>query len=578
MWRPRAEFVPAEGTLAERVLAARGFIDGDGVKAFLNPSLLQLHEPALMADVDRGAERLLGALGAGEPIAIYGDYDVDGVTATAILFHVMRAIKPGADVRTYVPHRIDEGYGLNAAAIEQLAADGAKVIVSVDCGVTAVEPAAAARRAGVDLIITDHHHPPETADGLPAAHSVIHPRRPGAPTAYPFGDLSGAGVAYKLAWRLAAMHSGGSKVSIEMRKVLLDLLAFAALGTIADVVPLHGENRVLAAFGLGRIKHSPIAGLRALVEASGLAGESIREEQVGFVLGPRLNACGRMGHAAEAVELFTTATGTRAEEIAKKLTQLNDERRATERRIAEQAAKMAEEAGMTGNGRRAIVLAHEDWHMGVVGIVCSRLVEKFCRPTILMAKKDGECKGSGRSIEGFDLHGALAKCARHLNSFGGHAMAAGVRLEEANLTPFVEAFTEQAAVIREDQLTASLCVDCDARVGDLTMAAVKDLEKLAPFGPSNPRPRVRVVDARLSMKPEALGAAGTHLKLLVKCNRTGATMKVVGWNWGERREDLAAGMEVEVVISPKVNVWNGAARVEGELGDVRVCEAGESRP
>lgn len=572
MWRPRTE-QPAAGTLVERVLAARGIVDGEEIRAFLNPTLLQLHEPSLMGDMDIGAARILEALSRGERIAIYGDYDVDGVTAAAILYHVFKAMAPDADVLTYVPHRIDEGYGLNSGAIEQLASEGAKVIVSVDCGVTAVEPAETARRAGVDLIITDHHAPPEHEDRLPRAMAVIHPRRPGA--AYPFGELSGAGVAFKLAWRLAALQSGGSKVSPALRKVLLDLLALAALGTIADIVPLHGENRVLAACGLGRIKHSPIAGLKALVEASGLAGEHVGEEQVGFVLGPRLNACGRMGHAAEAVELFTTASGARAEEIARNLTKLNDERRATERRIAEQAARMAEESGMTGSGRRAIVLAHEEWHMGVVGIVCSRLAEKFCRPTILMTRVDGECRGSGRSIEGFDLHGALARCAAHLSTYGGHAMAAGLRLDERNLEAFVEAFSAEAAAIADEQLTPSLRVDCDAGVGELSMESVRELEKMAPFGQGHPRPRIRLLGARLADRPQVLGATGAHLKLLLKCVRTGAMVRVVAWNWGERKELLAAGMEVEAVVSPRISSWNGTSRVEPELGDLRVCGADE---
>jgi single-stranded-DNA-specific exonuclease len=577
LWRPRTEFVPAQGTLVERVLASRGLTDAEAVRLFLNPSLLHLHDPSLMKDMDTGAQRLLAALTDREPVAIYGDYDVDGVTATAILYHVLKAIAPDSDVRTYVPHRIDEGYGLNTGAIEQFAADGAKVIVSVDCGVTAVDPAAAARRAGVDLIITDHHHGPECEEGLPDAHAVIHPRRPGAQPAYPFGELSGAGVAYKLAWRLASMHCGSSRVTPALRSILLDVLAFAALGTIADVVTLSGENRVLAAFGLTRIKHSPIPGLRALVEASGLAGDNIDEHHVGFVLGPRLNACGRMGHAAEAVELFTTATGSRAEDIATKLTKLNNERRATERKIADQASRMAEEAGMTSQDRRAIVLAHDDWHQGVVGIVCSRLVDRFCRPAILMARKDGECRGSGRSIEGFDLHGALSTCASHLSSFGGHAMAAGLRLDAGRLDAFADAFVAAATdAISDEQLTPSLCVDCDARAGDLTPESVAELDRLAPFGPGNPRTRLRLVDARLAMKPEALGSTGSHLKFLLKCQRSGKVLRVVAWNWGERQQDFAAGMEVEAVVMPKLSTWNGITRVEAELADLRVCESSEA--
>lgn len=570
MWKPRAEH-QAKGTLVERILAARGLTDPEEVRLFLKPSLLHLHDPSLMTDLDKGAARMLEAARSGQPIVIYGDYDVDGVTATAILFHMLRAVAPQADVRTYVPHRLEEGYGLNAAAIDQLAAVGAKVIVSVDCGVTAVEPALAARRAGVDLIITDHHNPPEGDEALPAAYAVIHPRRPGS--TYPFGELSGAGVAYKLAWRIASMHCGAARVSESLRALLLELLSFASLGAIADIVDLRGENRVLAAFGLGRIKNSSNPGLRALVEASGLAGDDIDTEHVGFALGPRLNACGRMGHAREAVELFTTAEGERATEIAQSLTQHNNERRTTERRIAEQAMRLAEEAGMTLSDRRAIVLAHEDWHPGVVGIVCSRLVDKFCRPTILMQRKDGVCAGSGRSIEGFSLHSALQRCAEHLTTFGGHDMAAGLKLDADRLDAFAAAFIEAAnAEIRPEHLTPSLWVDCDALLSEVTPEAVRELDRLAPFGPGNARPRVRITDAIISSQPEPFGGRGDHLTVMVRSRTSSRIIRLVGWKWAEWRDQLAAGMSIEAVVHPRLNVWNGTTRVEPELADLRVCE------
>jgi single-stranded-DNA-specific exonuclease len=268
--------------LVDRVLSARGIAQA-GAGDFLDPRLVHLHDPALIPDMDRAAARLLGALKGGETIAIYGDYDVDGITATAMLYHMFGAIAPDAlreRVITYVPHRIEEGYGLNADAISELAKRGAKVIVSVDCGVTAVEPARRAREEGVDLIITDHHNAPAGDAPLPDAFAVVHPRRPGS--AYPFGDLSGAGVAYKLAWRLATMHERSPRLSPPMRTLLIDMLAFAALGTIADVVPLIGENRVIARFGLGRIKHSPFIGLRALVNASSLGGENVDAMDVGW--------------------------------------------------------------------------------------------------------------------------------------------------------------------------------------------------------------------------------------------------------------------------------------------------------
>lgn len=568
LWKPRVRPLPSEGPLLARILAVRGLTDPAASAAFLEPSLLHLHDPSLIPDLDRAAERLLAALKAREPVVIYGDYDVDGITATTILYHTFNAIAPGAPVRTYVPHRLEEGYGLNAAAIRQLAFDGARVIVSVDCGITATDPAREAKAAGVDLIVTDHHNPPRTLEDLPDAYAVVHPRRPDS--GYPFGELSGAGVAYKLAWRMATMHCGSRRVTADLRALLLEMLAFAALGAIADVVPLVGENRVIVRHGLPRVKHTSNIGLRALVEASGLAGDDIDSDHVGFALGPRLNACGRLDHAREAVELFTTATPGLAADIAQNLCRLNDQRRATERRIAEHAAAMAEEAGMTVPERRAIVLAHRDWHAGVIGIVCSRLVERFCRPTILLqVKDDGEAHGSGRSVEGFSLHAALEACAGHLMAFGGHDMAAGLRLEERALPAFTEAFTAYANDrIAPDRLMPCVWFDCEAGLHELTPDVVGKLEMLAPFGVGNPRPRIRLTNLRLDRHPEPFGSTGKHLSVFVRSGER--WMRLIGWNWAERRAALAAGLTLEAIVSPKISTWNGRTTVEPEIEDLCV--------
>ncbi len=558
--------------LAARVLAVRGLTDPQASAAFLNPSLMHLHDPALVPGLDRAAERILGALRQGEPIVVYGDYDVDGVSATAILHHTLRALSPQADLRTYVPHRIDEGYGLNAPALEQLAADGAKVVVSVDCGITAIEAAAAAARAGLDLIITDHHNPPTEGDELPAAYALVHPRLPGS--VYPFGDLCGAGVAFKLAWRLCTLHCGGGRVRPDLRSLLIELLAFASLGVVADVVPLLGENRVIARFGLARIKHSKLIGLAALVGAAGLSGDQIESEHVGFVLGPRLNACGRMGHARDAVELFTTADETRAAEIARSLCRMNDERRAAEQRVVEHAAELAEAAGMTSGDRRAIVLSHPDWHPGVLGIACSRLVERFHRPTILMQTRHGECHGSGRSIEGFSLHAALARCGGLLTRFGGHDMAAGLQVAEAGLGTFVEAFLRDAGEhLDPDLLNRRLSVDCEALLSEMTPAATRQLDLMAPFGQANPRPRILVRAVHTASAAEPLGAEGKHLALRLRQGhpRGGAVLlRAVAWNWGHARESFPAGVELDAVLTPKLNEWNGSVRVEPEVVDLRL--------
>ncbi len=562
------EFEP----LVARVFAARGLTDSAAARDFLEPTLRQLHDPGLLPDIDKAAGRLLSAAKGREPIVIYGDYDVDGVTATTILYHTLRTLEPDSLIDTYVPHRLDEGYGLSGEAIGELASRGAKVIVSVDCGVTAVEPARVARERGVDLIITDHHTPPACADDTPACLALVHPRVPGSK--YPFGELSGAGVAFKLAWRLATTHAGGDRVSERMRSLLLDLLALAALGTIADVVPLVRENRVIARFGLSRIKSSPLIGMRALVEASSLDGASISSEDVGFKLGPRLNACGRMGHAREAVEMFTVASPDRAKEIARSLTRLNRERQETEKKILERAIQMAETAGMTTPDRRAIVLADDSWHRGVVGIVCSRLVERFSRPAILMGRDGDLFHGSGRSVEGFSLADAIAECRPLLKSGGGHAMAAGLSLEASRLHEFTDAFIAIAnREISPDRLVGSLWVDTHATIEELTDSAVRQLAALAPFGQGNPSVRVRLTRARVVDAPRPLGSQGKHLSLQL-AGEQGRHVRVVAWNWADLWDrfasDIRAGAIVEAVVTPKLSDWNG--QVEPELLDLRSAE------
>ncbi len=576
--------------LVARLLLSRGLGRPDLARAFVVPSLKELHDPESLPGCDIAAQRLLQGLDLGEPVVIYGDYDTDGITATAILYHMLKALSPDADVRTYVPHRLDEGYGLNEHAIAELADAGAKLIVSVDCGITAVEPARAARTRGVDLIITDHHnmpgerreddpdHPPPE---FPEAFAIVHPRLPvdDGREPYPFGELCGAGVAFKLAWRLAVLANGGERrVSESMRALLLDLTALAGLGTIADVVPLRDENRLLARFGLQRFKSTELLGLHALLDASGLLGESVDAEDAAFKLAPRLNACGRMGHAAAAVELLTTADQDRALDIARSLNAMNTERRATERRISEQAAELAVDAGMTHAGRRAIVLAHEDWHPGVVGIVCSRLVEKFHRPVILAQRcPDGVVKGSGRSIDGFNLHAALHACAEHLTTFGGHDMAAGLSMHADRFERFVAAFCDFAdAAIDDELLSPRLAIDCEARLDELTGRCVDQLELLGPFGRETPNPAV-VLRGLAVRDCRTMGAAGAHLDLRVEdpsAHTPGAgwapRLRLVGWNMADADAPVRVGVRIDAVVRPKLNRFNGSARVEGEIVDLAV--------
>ncbi len=582
-WEFRSGGQPtAPGDLLDRLMSARGLGCAASAADFLNPRLTHLHDPSLLPGLDAAAARILAALHAREPIAIYADYDADGVSAAAILVHICRAIRPDAPVSTYIPHRLDEGYGINAAAVSELADAGARVIVSVDCGITAVGPARVARDRGVDLIITDHHECARDACDLPAAFSLVHPRLPGAaglPSPYPFGDLCGAGVAYKLAWRLATLSAGSERVGDALRSTLLDLLALASLGVIADVVPLVGENRVMARFGLDRIKHSPLVGLRALVEASGLAGENVDAFDVGFKLAPRLNAAGRMGHARDALELFTTTDRERAGVLAEHLSVQNTQRQSVERSILDEAIALAHAAGMTAPDRRAIVLADDRWHAGVVGIVCSRLVERFHRPAILLQSKPdadaGEpvCHGSARSVDGFDLHAALAACSHHLDKFGGHAMAAGLVVRQSRLGAFIEDFTRVCNdAIAPERLCARLVVDAQASMDELTPQLVGRVESLAPFGRENPPVRVVVRDVAIAAPPRALGAHAKHLALTL-AQGSGPSRRIVrtvAWNWGERRDALRPGMRLDVVVEPKLSRYNGSVTVEPELKDAAV--------
>lgn len=575
LWLPRHDtsLAPAQESLVARILRARD-LTGEAARTFLEPSLGQLHDPSLLPDLDKAAARILEMARAGESIVIYGDYDVDGITASAILYHILHAVAPGCNVATYVPHRMEEGYGLNAEALAKLSGDGAKLIISVDCGITAVAAARAIEHSGTTLIITDHHTPPADEAGLPHAFAVVHPKRPGA-TPYPFPDLSGSAVAFKLAWRLATLAAGSQRVGEAMRETLLDLLALASLGVIADVVPLRGENRVIARFGLRRVRHARFEGLQALIEASGLSGSKVGEEDVGFKLGPRLNAVGRLGHAREAVELLTTATGPRASVIAEQLSRLNDERRSTEKKILDQACELVELKGMDRADRRAIVLAHADWHQGVVGIVCSKLVERYSRPVILMQDHGETCHGSGRSIEGFSLYDALDACKVHLTQFGGHMMAAGLKIDSGRVEQFTEAFIETCNQrLQPDQLVRTSRFDTVATLGELSLQTLNLLESLAPFGSENPRVLVRLNGLRVIGRPTTFGQFNKHLSMAASQpngSQSGMGVRLFAWNWAEHIQAIPHSATIDAIVIPKVNTWGGASKIECEIVDVRVC-------
>lgn len=566
--------------LVAQILLNRGMADPGDCQKFLRPTLKDLHDPSLLAGLPKAAERVARAINDHEKIVIYGDYDVDGITAVTILWHAIKLL--GGDAHYYVPHRIDEGYGLNCEAIAQICQDGAKLILTVDCGVTAIEPAKTAAERGVDMIITDHHEWKEAKDAegepfaypsplLPPAYAIVHPRLPREDGGvYPNPSLCGAGVAFKLAWGIGQAVNGAAKVSDAFRAYLVDATALAALGTIADVVPLVGENRILSHFGLGGLKQSRLTGIRALIESAGLTGQTLDSFHVGFLLGPRLNACGRMGHAQLAVEMLTVADLPRAIEIATYLEEQNRARQAMEKQILQAALGQIAECNFAGEGSCGLVVAGYGWHPGVIGIVASRIVERFHRPTVMIAiDGDGVGHGSARSINGFHLADALTHCHDHLVSYGGHEMAAGLKISAEHVEAFRKTFCGHAqASLKPEHLVPQIHLDAMAELGNINEALVNDLKRLGPFGQGNRKPLLCCRNLTVALPPRRVGKTGDHLQLFLK--QGSASMKAIAFNGGVWFDDLTPGITIDLAVEPTLNEYNGRVSVELEVKDLQI--------
>ncbi len=546
--------------LVAQLLINRGLDSQARASAFLAPRMDDLYPPARLPGAAGAAGVIVDAIRAGDQIVLYGDYDVDGTTGVAILWHLLRLA--GAEPRFYVPHRVTEGYGVNIAAVRDLAADGAKLIITVDCGVTAVQEANVIREAGVKLVITDHHTLPPT---LPVADAIVHP---GLDAAYENQDLCGAGVAFKLAWAVAQCLCEADRVSPEFRDFLVEMLPLAALGTIADVVPLTGENRIIATHGLRHLARTRLPGLRALIESVGLSDARISGYDVGFKLAPRINAAGRMGHARLAVELLTRADETRAREIALYLDEHNRSRQATERKTTKQAVALIEQNNLAADSRRAIVVASEGWHTGVIGIVASRIVSRYHRPAVVITMTNGEGQGSARSIDAFDLAGALSDCEEELIAHGGHPMAAGLRVSADRLEPFTERFVH----IANNRLTGSdllprLRLDAEVDLAELTLPTAEALDGLGPFGCHNPRPKLATAWLDLVAEPRAVGKSQDHLQASFAQN--GVRLKAIGFGLASAIEDLKQHRRCRVAFEPIINEFNGRRTVEMQISDLQ---------
>ncbi len=551
-----------------QLLVSRGVVDPQTVRDFLDARLSTLRDPDELPGVAVAAERLLEAVGQEQRIVIYGDYDADGMTAAAVLYRCLKLLD--ADVGYYVPNRLDEGYGLNDGALTKLAERGAKVVVSVDCGIASVREAETAKQLGIDLIVTDHHTP---GTELPDAVAVVHPRLAGQ--AYPFGDLCGAGVAFKLAWALCQRASASRKVPPPMREFLLAAIGLVALGTVADVVPLLGENRVLVKHGLVSLQHTKLPGLAALLAVTELNKKPrLASEDLAFVLAPRLNAAGRLGQAQLGVELLVTDSVDRAQALAEYIHELNRSRESLERSIYLAANKQVKER-FDPEQDAALVLADAGWHPGVIGIVAGRLAEKYHRPVVMIAlDRLGTRPGSGsaRSPGGLNLHRALDVCREHLISHGGHAAAAGLKIEEAKLDAFRADFCEYAAaeMTAEDRV-AEVRIDAEAALGQLTLSTVEQIEQLAPFGAGNPRPILATTQVELAGQPRRMGQGERHL--MARIRQMGVTLRAVAFGQGDWADEMQQhDGTFDIAYKPVINEYAGRRSVELHLVDWRVPE------
>ena len=545
----RAGYAP----LAAMVLASRGIRDGAQAHQYLDCSA-PLLDPFLMTDMDKAAGRVGLAMAMGEKIAVFGDYDVDGITATCLLTDFLR--RHGADVVSYIPGRLEEGYGLNPIAIHQLHTEGVRLIITVDCGITAVAEAELCRQLGIDLVITDHH---ECKEVLPAAAAVVDPHRPDG--GYPHRNLSGVGVAFKL----AAALSG------DQEEVLREYADMVCLGTVADVMPLQGENRVFVARGLELLSHTRRPGIAALMAESGCDPKTVSSSSIGFMLAPRINAAGRMGQIDLALELFLTDDPAQAAQVARQLCDLNRQRQAVESEIYDQAVSMLPQ----GQPPEAIVLADESWHQGVVGIVASRIAEEYACPTFLICLDGEHGKASSRSHGGFNLFASLTTLAPLLESYGGHELAAGFTITRTNIPEFRRQICQLAAGFYCDDIPRTvLDIDCAIPPELLTLPNIESLSVLEPCGNCCPKPVLMMKN--LTIDRITMVGGGRHMRLRLRSGRHG--VNAIYFSASPETASIQPGEVVDIAFTPQINEFRSERSVQMNILDIRPSCTAECSP
>ena len=536
-----------------QLLHNRGIEEGE-VEQFLHPSLKDLHSPFLMKGMERATERILKAFSRRERILIFGDYDVDGITATSLLSLFLRDL--GVPAYFYIPQRKEEGYGLNRSAIDKAASKGIDLIITCDCGTSSFEEVKYARRLGIEVIVTDHHR---VRDVLPPSLIVINPDQPDC--SYPFKKLAGVGVAFKLAQALRERLSPEEKVD------LYKYLDLVAIGTIADLVPLRGENRVLVKLGLEHLQHTSNVGLRALIEATGLSGREIGEREVGFVLAPRLNACGRLSLAKKGVKLLLCTSSGQAFRLAQELNRENSERQRIEERMCREAEEL-----LAKKEEAVIVLAKEGWHPGVIGLVASYLKERYFRPIIIFSRDGDVARGSARSIPEFPIFEALKECSDLLLSFGGHKMAAGMDIRVENIDKLERRLNELARqMLSPEDLTPSYLIDAKIGLEELNEKVFEELELLPPYGVENPVPLFLSENLRLSSPVKVVGRGCFRTSL--SSGKGKVSFEAIGFGLDRYEEEMLISGEVDVVFTPRINRWKGEKIYQLEIKDWRSSNA-----
>ena len=528
------------------ILVSRGIVDSDKIKIFLNPTRNDFYNPFLLNDMDIAVDKILEVVNKKGKMLIYGDYDVDGITSIAVLKKFLAEL--GLEVDYHIPNRLSEGYGLKKETLEEIAVKNYDLMVTVDCGISAVEEVEYANSLGINTIITDHHEPVEK---LPPAIAVINPKR--KDSTYPFRGLAGVGVVFKLIQAIS--------IKLELdEKEYLKYLDLVCVGTISDIVPLIDENRVITKLGLKLVEVTKNVGLRELIKVSRY--KKIDSSAVSFGVAPRINACGRMGHAEEALKLFLTPNIVEAQEITKKLEEYNLERQNIEKRIFKEVQEKLNDKSEAN--RNSIVLASNTWHHGVIGIVASKLIEQYYKPTLLFATEDGVLKGSGRSITGFDLHEALCKCGDYLLKYGGHAMAVGLTLEEKYFVTFKEKFERIVEESNISEAVPILNLDGQLTGKDIKKELANEVQILEPFGEANKMPVILFKNLKID-SIRAL-SEGKHLKLSLKCENQ--WIDAIGFNLGHLADEYQLGDNVDIAGSLEINSFNGNESVQINIKDI----------